>query len=196
MAVGIYLKQRLNLDAIGLVDSINRATIFIDSGRKGFAIRGKAEKGRISYEDGIAEAMTAFQEAQSSSDPQTIILAEYTFISQELQLCDKADKDSINSLSKAIQFFDDAFLALKAVESNMYQVVDNAIPHDKKYRVNDLPKDAFHIACLSHKTRIKNILRFSGIDPIEKALLKQRFINLSAGQGGYIEKQKKALRDK
>jgi hypothetical protein len=181
------------LDKIGLVDSINRATIFIDSGRKGFSIRGKAEKGRISYEDGIAEAMTAFQEAQASADPQTIILAEYTFISQELQLCDKGDKDSINSLSKAIRSFDDAFLALNAVESKMYQAVDNATPHDKKYRVNGLPKDAFHIACLSHKTRIKNILRFSGIDPIEKALLKQRFINLSAGQGGYIEKQKKAL---
>jgi hypothetical protein len=69
------------LDKIGLVDSINRATIFIDSGRKGFATRGKAEEGRISYEDGIAEAMTAFQEAQTSADPQTIILAEYTFIS-------------------------------------------------------------------------------------------------------------------
>jgi hypothetical protein len=172
--------------------------IFIDSGRKGFATRGKTEKGRISYEDGIAEAMTAFQEASNqriaaSVDPQTIILAEYTFISQELQLCDKADKDSINSLTKAIQNFDDAFLALKAVESNMYQAVENAIPHDKKYRVNGLPKDAFHIACLSHKTRIKNVLRFSGIDPIEKTLLKLRFANLSAGQEGYIEKQKKAL---
>ena len=31
------------------------------------------------------------------------------------------------------------------------------------------------------------------IDSIEKTLLKQRFTNLSAGQGGYIEKQKKAL---
>jgi hypothetical protein len=32
-----------------------------------------------------------------------------------------------------------------------------------------------------------------GIDPIEKALLKQRLVNLSAGQGGYVEKQSKAL---
>jgi hypothetical protein len=49
---------------------------------------------------------------------------------------------------------------------------------------------------MSHKTRIKNILRFSGIDPIEKALLKQRYVNLSARQGGYVEKQKKALQEK
>ena len=31
------------------------------------------------------------------------------------------------------------------------------------------------------------------LDPIEKALLKQRLIYLPAAQNGYIEKQKKAL---
>jgi hypothetical protein len=59
----------------------------------------------------------------------------------------------------------------------------------KKY----FPKDAFHIACIGHKTRLNNTIRAPGIDPIEKALLKQRFVNLSAGQGGYVEKQGKAL---
>ena len=49
------------------------------------------------------------------------------------------------------------------------------------------------MACISHKTRIQNILRAPGIDPIEKALLKQRFANLSAAQNSYIEKQKTAL---
>jgi len=41
--------------------------------------------------------------------------------------------------------------------------------------------------------RLKNILRFSGIDPIEKDLLKQRLANLPAAKNGYVEKQKKAL---
>jgi len=89
--------------------------------------------------------MSAFKEAQATADPQIMILAEYTFLIQELQFCEKADKDS------------------------------------------------FHIACESHKTRIKNILRAPGIDPIEKSLLKQRSANLPTAQGGYIEKQKKAL---
>jgi hypothetical protein len=31
----------------------------------------------------------------------------------------------------------------------------------------------------------------AGINPIEKALLKQRLANLPTAQGGYIEKQKK-----
>ena len=144
----------------GLINNIYDAVAAIDFGRKGFATRGKAEEGRISYEKGIALAMTAFKEAQISTDPETIILAEYTFITQELQFCEKTDKDSLSSLTQAIQSFD----------------------------------DAFHTACISHKTRLQNVLRAPGIDPIEKALLKQRFTNLSAAQGGYLEKQRQVTK--
>jgi hypothetical protein len=38
------------------------------------------EEGRISYEKGIADALSVFKEAQATSDPQTIILAEYTLL--------------------------------------------------------------------------------------------------------------------
>jgi len=178
---------------VGLINNIYVAAAHIDFGRKGFAIRGKAEEGRISYEKGIALAMVSFQEAQTTADPQTIILAEYTFLTQELEFCEKTYKDSISSLAKAIRFFDDAFLALETVEGLHYEIADKTIPHDTKYRVKGFPMDAFHIACHSHKTRLKNILKTPGLDPIEKALLKQRLDTLSAGQGGYMEKQKKAL---
>jgi hypothetical protein len=179
---------------IGLVDSIHAAAASIDFGRKGFATRGKAEEGRISYERGIAEALTAFKEAQVTADPQLIILAEYTFLTQELQFAGKSDKDSLSSLTQAIQNFDDAFLALKTVEdSTLYCGAETTYPHNRKYRVSGFPKDSFHIAAISHKTRLQNILRSPGIDPIEKALLKQRLTNLPTAQNGYIEKQKKAL---
>ena len=182
------------MDLTGLITRITDAAVNIDSGRKGFATRGKAEEGRISYETGIAEAMSAFKEAQATVDPQIIIIAEYTFLTQELQFCVKSDKDSFNSLTKALQMFDDAFLALKTVEnSTMYQGVEQCTPHHKDYRVGGYPKDSFHIACGSHKTRVQNILRSPGIDPIEKSLLKQRLANLPTAQNGYIEKQKKAL---
>ena len=181
------------MDLITLANKIINAATSIDAGRKGFATRGKAEEGRINYEDGIAEAMTVFKEAQTSADPQTIILAEYTFLTQELQFCDKTDKDSINSLTKAIQQFDDAFLALKAVEKLDYKIADDIFPHYGKYRFRGFPNDSFHIACHSHTARLRNILKTPGLDSIEKALLKQRFVNLSAGQGGYVELQKKAL---
>ena len=179
---------------ISLVNSVYEAAAKIDFGRKGFATRGKEQEGRISYEDGIAKALSAFKEAQSTADPQTMILAEYTFLTQELQFCDKSDKDSLSSLTQAIQSFDDAFLALKTVEdSTLYRGVETTFPHHKKYRVGGFPKDSYHIACASHRTRIKNILRSPGIDPIEKALLKQRLINLSTAQNSCIEMQKKAM---
>ena len=185
------------MDGIGLASNIYRAVINIDLGRKGFAIRGKAEEGRISYEKGIAQALSAFQEAEATVDPKTIILVEYTFLSQELEFCEKTDKDSFSSLTQAIQSFDDAFLALSIVEDKtFYQAVEKTYPNNKKYRVSGFPKDAFHIACISHKTRLQNVLRAPGIDPIEKTLLKQRFINLSVGQGGYVERQRKALANK
>ena len=185
----------------GLLIRIANAAANIDSGRKGFATRGKAEEGRISYEKGIAEALAAFKEASATdvaaatADPQIMILAEYTFLTQELQFCEKSDKDSLNSLTKALQSFDDAFLALQAVDEGHYKVVDKTIPHSKDYRVSGFPKDSFHIACGSHKTRIQNILRSPGIDPLEKSLLKQRLLNLPTAQNSYIEKQKKALKE-
>jgi hypothetical protein len=184
------------LDLTGLLSNVYEAAAAIDFGRKGFATRGKAEEGRISYEDGIAKALSAFQQAQATADPKTIILAEYTFLSQELEFCDKGDKDSSSSLTQAIQSFDDAFLAIKAVEKHDYKIANDIFPHNGKYRFSGFPKDSFHIACIAHKTRLQNVLRAPGIDPIEKALLKQRFVNLSAGQGGYVEMQKKAIQDK
>ena len=51
----------------------------------------------------------------------------------------------------------------------------------------------FGIACESHKTRLKNIIRSPGIDHIEKDLLKQRLANLFSAQSGYIALQKKAI---
>ena len=184
----------------GLINNIYIAAAAIDYGRKGFAIRGKAEEGRISYEDGIALAMTSFQEASNqrfaaTADPQTILLAEYTFITQELEFCEKSDKDAISSLSKAIRFFDDAFLALEVVkDKTLYQGAEQTYPHDNEYRIKEgFPKDAYHIAYNGHKGRLQNILKTPGLDPIEKALLKQRLDAIKAGQEGYLEKQRKAL---
>jgi hypothetical protein len=173
------------LDLIGLVNRIYNAVINIDAGRKGFATRGKEQDGRISYEDGISEAISIFQEVQVSVDPQALILSEYSFITQEFQLTEKHDKDTINSLTQAIQSFvwlawcnhasiinfltnedtvrylPDAFLALQIVENKtLYQGAEKTYPHDKNHRIKEgYPLDAFHHACRSHKTRLQNILK-------------------------------------
>jgi hypothetical protein len=181
------------LEKTGLVSRVYEAVEFIDIGRKGWAARGKAEEGRISYEGGIAKAMAAFQEAQVSADPQTIILVEYAFLSQELHFYGETDEYTFGSLTQAIQSFDDAFLALEAVDEPGYKTADKTYPTSGKYRVSGFPKDAFHIACIAHKTRLQNALRVPGMDPLEKALLRQRLLNIPAAQGGYIEKQNQII---
>lgn len=185
------------MDIISLANNIYFAAIAIDTGRKGWATKGKEQEGRIAFEEGINVARSAFEKAQTSADPHALILAEYTFICQELQLCSEADDDSLSSLAQAKQSFDDAFLALQTVEDiSVYRGADKTYPHHKNYRINGFPKDAFHVACMAHKTRLQNVLRSPGIDLMEKGLLKQRLANLATAQSGYTAKQKKVFEEK
>jgi len=177
----------------GLRIKIHEVALAIDFGRKGFAIRGKVEEGGLSYKRVITEALSAFRDAQSNIAPQAIIIVKYTFLSQELQFYNGTDKNSLVSLTHAIQSFDDAFIALQAIEDSAYKIAEKIYPFDSKYKINGFFKVSFHIACIAHRTRLQNMLRTSGVDPIEKALLKQQFANLATGQKGYVEKQGKAL---
>ena len=138
------------MEKTGLVYRIISATASIDAGRKGFATRGKAEEGRISYERGISAALTAFKEAQTSADPQILVLAEYTFISLELQFCDKSDTDSLSSLNQAIQSFDDAFIALKAIEKPGYKTAEETYPHKGTFLVLNFRTNRHPFQCGSY----------------------------------------------
>jgi hypothetical protein len=177
-----------------LLDSIVDSANDIDMGRRGFVTDGKEHEGRIAYETGISGISIAFQEAQTTADPQTIILAELAFLQQELQFCNESDADTISSLTQAIQSFEDALLSLEAVENpSIYIGAEKTHPHNQKYRIQGLPKDAFHLACIAHRTRLCNVLRAPGINMTEKAVITQRASNMSTAQGSYILKQKLAL---
>ena len=78
-------------------------------------------------------------------------------------------------------------------DKTLYQATDKTYPHDGKYRIKVYPMDSFHIAIKGHKGRLQNILKTPGLDPIEKALHKQRLDTIKAGQRGYLEMQGKAL---
>jgi hypothetical protein len=182
------------MDLTGLITKILFAVENIDFGRKGFATDGKEHEGRISYEDGISSALTAFQEAQGSADPQTLILVELAFLQQEFQFCNENDTDAKSSLTQAIQSFEDALRCLKTVEDfTGYRFAETTYPTAQKYRIQGLPKDSFHLACIAHKTRLRNVLRSPGINMIEKAVLNERAANMTTAQGSYVVKQKKAL---
>ncbi|GHV43317.1 hypothetical protein AGMMS49546_24550 [Spirochaetia bacterium] len=181
------------MDPAGLVNNILWAVERIAVGRQGFAEK-QENKGRAAYEEGIALALSTFQQVHNLAEPKTIMLVEEAFLRQELQFCAGNDAGTQSSLTQALQSFEDAFLCIEAVEEPGYSIADRTYPHKKKYRIQDLPKDAFHIACIAHQTRLRNVLRSPGIDMIEKAVLEQRAANMKTAQRGYTAKQKLTLK--
>ncbi|MDR2482409.1 MAG: hypothetical protein LBD08_02115 [Treponema sp.] len=184
------------MDRTGLIAKIHESVLRIDVGRKGQNTDGLERKGRINYEAGLSLAMEVFKAVQMIAplDLELIMMAEYTFISQELQFCAAADTNTVSSLTNAIHDIDEAFSALKILENEpVYQFVEQSISHHLNFRYKGMVKDAFHAACLGHKARIRNILKSPGISLVEKELLQQRYSNMVTAQLVYLSKQKKAL---
>jgi hypothetical protein len=181
----------------GLLNSILLGAASIDKGRKYLSTNGFEHVGRLSYEYGISITLDSFKNAQISADPKTMILVEMTFLQQEFHFCDETDMNTRNSLTQAIQSFEDALRSLKIVENTtLYQGAEATYPTALKYRYHGFPRDAIHLACTSHRTRLLNSLRTPGINMIEKAVLSQRVTNMTAIQVNYAEKQRKALENK
>jgi hypothetical protein len=140
------------MDRDGLITKIFDSETYIDEGRRWLDLDGFEHEGRISYRKGLTMAMEVFRDVQScaKTDLELLILAEHSFLTQELQFCDTSDSYSIISLKQAIQDFDDAFLALSAVyDDTVYRGAELTHPHRAKYRYKDMPRDAFHVACMS-----------------------------------------------
>ena len=182
------------MERTGFLDRVIESVLNIYHGRHGFDTDGGEREGRISYQTGLALALDVFQKIRghAAEDVELLILAEYVFLGQELQFCASADTNAITSLTKAIQEFDEAFLALDVLQNTAcYHVLEKVFSHRPEFRYKGMPKDAFHVACAGHSARIKNILKSPGINLTEKALLKERYANMAAGQAVYLEKQRK-----
>jgi hypothetical protein len=154
---------------------------------------GREHEGRISYGDGISLALTSFQEAQTVADCKLLVLAEETFLQQELQYCDASDTITRNSLTQAIQSFDDALRSLNVVNRPSAYKEAEATYSTVKNRTQGCPRDIFHQACIGHRTRLSNSLRTPGVNMKEKAFIQQRMANMNTAVSCYIEKQKTAL---
>ena len=187
-------KRMRNMDLTGLLNSIVIGASDIDKGRKNLATDGLEHTGRLYYENGISATLECFKNSQISANPLIMILIELTFLQQEFQYCDESDNFSRSSLTKAIQSFEDALRSLKIVEDKtLYRGAEATYPTDDKYRYHGFPRDAVHLACAAHKTRLQNSLRVPGINMIEKSVITQRVANMSTIQAAYVEKQRKAL---
>jgi predicted nucleic acid-binding protein len=166
----------------------------IDLGRKGLATDGKEHNGRISFSGGLLSALAVFKEVHDNvnEDLETLIMIEHVFVTEELRYSEVPKVES--SMTAALASFEDALLSLGAVQDVAgYKVADKTWPHLSKYRYHDMPKDAFHIACASHYTRINNTLRTPGINSIERQVYEQRLKNMSVAQSAYLSRQQSAL---
>ena len=182
------------MDLTGLVGNILLSAADIDKGRKNLATDGFEHIGRLYYEEGISRILTTFESAQDSADPQAMIWIELTYLQQEFHFCNETDTITRSSLTQAIQSFEDALRSLKIVEdSTLYKGAEATYPTASKYRYHGFPRDAIHLACTAHLTRLQNSLRTPGINMIEKTVLTQRAANMTAIQAAYMEKQKKAI---
>jgi hypothetical protein len=184
------------MDRDGLIDRMAEAVEIISEGRRWLDTEGREAEGRLRYHEGLAIAMGIFLEALSLAnvDPGLLMLLELGYLMQELHNCDPGDAHTIASLERAIAEIEDALRALGVVgDRALYRAVEMTYPRKDKFRKKGMPKDAFHIACDSHLTRIGNILKSPGINLAEKGLLEQRAANLRAAQAAYFDKQRAAL---
>jgi hypothetical protein len=184
------------LDRAGLLSKINAGVITIYQGRQWLDTEGLEGDGRISYKTGLAIAMEAFKEVcvHATEDLELLFLAEYTFLTQELNLCTPIDTNARTSLTAAIREFDEGFLASGILQkAENYKLIHEALSTRTEFRYRRMPKDAFHVACAGHYQRITNSLKVSGINPAEKELLYQRRSNMVTAQSVYLEKQKGIL---
>jgi hypothetical protein len=124
---------------------IFRSVYNIDLGRKGFDTDGGEHQGRLSYEDGISVAMASFQEAQTTGDCELLILAEETFLQQELNYCDAGDAITLSSLTQAIQSFEDSLRSLDvAGRPSAYREAEKTYPTTKD-RIQGCPRDVANL---------------------------------------------------
>jgi hypothetical protein len=155
---------------------------------------GSERAGRILFEDGHALLRTAYESAINSGSARNIALAELSIIEQELRDGGSDEKEAMSSGKAAKRAWDDAFLALSAVEQGpAYKIADQIFPHDGDYRYKDMPHDAFHIACKSHITRLKNGMSRFGVPALDRDLVKVRINAIKAIQEIYYTLQKTAM---
>jgi hypothetical protein len=184
------------MDRDGFIIRIGEAEELISEGRRWLDTEGREADGRVRYRRGLAMAMDIFLEALALAtvDLELLMLLEQSYLVQELHSCDPSDAHTIASLERAIAEIEDALRALGIVgDSKLYRAVEMTYPRKDKFRKKGMPKDAFHIACDSHCTRLGNMLKTPGINLAEKALLEQRAANLRAAQAAYLDKQRAAL---
>jgi len=97
------------LEKTGLIADMVAAVASIAAGRSTFEIDGREHEGMVNFKEGMAAAYTLYEDGIQSGDCELMLLAEYTYLSEEAEYSEPDQKGADASAAAALQSFDDVF---------------------------------------------------------------------------------------
>jgi hypothetical protein len=162
-------------------------------GRQTLYTEGTEAYGLKLYKEGYEIVFSLFNEAIVSEDAELMLLAEFFYTSGELSASEGNEPVAKSSAQTAVRKFEEAMQALQTVASPNYSLLHRALSTDKAYRHRGMPKDAFHVACLSDMARVRNGLSRMGLSPEDKGIAHKRIELMNAAQDCYCRMQEKTV---
>jgi len=174
----------------GLFVEMGKGVAKLAEGRRKLYIKGTEIEGLDKYQEGCSIIVSLFDEALATADPELLLLAEFFYTASELAESAGNEPVAINSSQTAVRKFEEGLQALKIVtDLKLYRAVHQAISTEKPYRYKGMPKDAFHIACLSDAARVRNGLSRMGLSDEDKKIARKRIEMLNVAQDCYAAMQ-------
>jgi hypothetical protein len=163
-------------------------------GRRKLYTKGTEADGLSLYQKGYKAIISLFKDALASDDAELMLFAELFYTASELHESHSNEPVAKSSAKAAVLKFEEALQAVRIVSDvAQYHAVHKVISTEKTYRFKGMPKDAYHIACLSDRARVKNGLSRMGLSDEDRQIAFARIALLDGAQDTYVEWQKKSL---
>jgi hypothetical protein len=179
----------------GLLSDMRNAVANLAEGRRKLYTEGTEVEGLKSYQKGYKVIVSLFKEALATGDPEMILLAELFYTVSELNESHSNEPVAKNSAQAAVRKFEEALQAVRVICNPAYDygVVHKVFSTEKAFRHKGMPKDAFHIAFLSDRARVKNGLSRLGLSPEDRGIALGRVDMIDGAIDCYMELQRKSL---
>jgi tetratricopeptide (TPR) repeat protein len=177
----------------GLFIDMQDGVADLAKGRRMLYIEGTEVEGLKSYKEGYEQIISLFKEAIATGDPEIMLLAELYYTARELYESQGNEPVAKTSAQAAVRKFDEALQIVKVVQNQGYSLVHKAFSTEKAFRHKGMPKDAFHIAFLSDRARVKNGLSRLGLSPEDRDIALGRVDLIDGAMDCYMELQRKSL---
>jgi hypothetical protein len=181
------------MEKIGLFVEMGKGVSDLAEGRRKLYVKGTEIEGLLQYREGYEVIMSLFKEALASGDPEIMLLAEFFYTASELHESYGNEPVAKSSAQAAVRKFEEALWAVRTVQDPHYGIVHKVFSSERTYRHKGMPKDAYHIACLSDRARVKNGLSRMGLSAEDKGIAFSRVAMLDGAQDAYMGLQNKSL---